>query len=234
MASRCGCRPASDMPTPSRCRALVHSQMSIVSRPAWGTMVLRGCVCGNRGCRTHNGYPSGSGRLGRVRVRFGGTSWCGKGTQVSLSTEPFADTPPFFFLYLDLSSIWCVIATWWIGTNVFALLCPNRDAFCTPFFFLSLYLSSIWCALATWWIGTNVFALLRSNRNAFLHPFFFRSLDLSSVRCALATWWVGTNVFALLRPNRNAVDTPFFSFIWTCRRSGVSSPHGGVAPMCLH
>ena len=26
------------------------------------------------------------------------------------------------FLSLDLSSIWCVLATWWIGTNVFALL----------------------------------------------------------------------------------------------------------------
>ena len=26
---------------------------------------------------------------------------------------------------------------------------------------------------------------------------------------------------------------PFFSFLWTCRRSGVSSPYGGLAPMCL-
>ena len=26
---------------------------------------------------------------------------------------------------------------------------------------------------------------------------------------------------------------PFFFFIWTCRRSGVSSSSGGVVPMCL-
>ena len=30
--------------------------------------------------------------------------------------------PPFFFLSLDLSSIWCVLARWWTGTHVFALL----------------------------------------------------------------------------------------------------------------
>ena len=29
-----------------------------------GTMVLRGSVCGNRGRRAYNGYPSGSGRFG--------------------------------------------------------------------------------------------------------------------------------------------------------------------------
>ena len=29
-----------------------------------GTLVLRGCVRGNRGRRAHNGHPSGSGRLG--------------------------------------------------------------------------------------------------------------------------------------------------------------------------
>ena len=34
------------------------------------------CVCGSRGCPTHNGYPRGSGRLGRMRVRFGRISWC--------------------------------------------------------------------------------------------------------------------------------------------------------------
>ena len=26
---------------------------------------------------------------------------------------------------------------------------------------------------------------------------------------------------------------PSFSFLWTCRRSGVSSPDGGLGPMCL-
>ena len=43
-----------------------------------GTMVLRGCVCvcGNRGRRTHNGYPRGSGRVGRMRLRFGGVPLC--------------------------------------------------------------------------------------------------------------------------------------------------------------
>ena len=29
---------------------------------------------------------------------------------------------PLLFLSLDLSSIWCVLARWWAGTNVFALL----------------------------------------------------------------------------------------------------------------
>ena len=42
---------------------------------ALGTMVLRGCVCvcGNRGRRTHNGYPEDRGGLW-VRVRFGRSS----------------------------------------------------------------------------------------------------------------------------------------------------------------
>ena len=26
---------------------------------------------------------------------------------------------------------------------------------------------------------------------------------------------------------------PFFSFLWACRRSGVSSPHGGLVPLCF-
>ena len=30
--------------------------------------------------------------------------------------------PHLFLLPLDLSLIWCVLATWWTGTNVFALL----------------------------------------------------------------------------------------------------------------
>ena len=29
---------------------------------------------------------------------------------------------PLLFLYLDLSSVWCVLATWWTGPNVFELL----------------------------------------------------------------------------------------------------------------
>ena len=69
IASRCGCRPASGMSTPSRCRALVHSQMSMVLRPAW-TQWCCEVVRDNRGRRGHNGYPSGSGRLGGRRVRF--------------------------------------------------------------------------------------------------------------------------------------------------------------------
>ena len=45
-----------------------------------------------------------------------------QGTQVSISTELFADVPPFFFLPLDLSSVWCVLAIWWTVPSVFALL----------------------------------------------------------------------------------------------------------------
>ena len=63
IASRCGCRPASGMHTPSRCRAWCTAGVNGVAT-VLGTMVLRGCVCGNRGRRAHNGYPSGSGRLG--------------------------------------------------------------------------------------------------------------------------------------------------------------------------
>ena len=40
IALRCGCRPASDMPTPSRCRASVQHQMSVVLRPITCTMAL--------------------------------------------------------------------------------------------------------------------------------------------------------------------------------------------------
>ena len=76
IASRCGCRPASGMSTPSRCRVLVHSQMSMVSRPSWAQWSCESvCVCGNRGRRAHNGYPSGSGEVGddcSVRLYL----WC--------------------------------------------------------------------------------------------------------------------------------------------------------------
>ena len=40
------------------------------------TARLRGCVCGNRCRRTHNGYPRGLVRVGWMRVRFGGIPWC--------------------------------------------------------------------------------------------------------------------------------------------------------------
>ena len=75
IASRCGCRPASGMSTPSRCRGLGAQQMPMVSRPSW---VQWSCevVCGNRGRRTHNGYPRRPGRVWWMRVRFGGSSWC--------------------------------------------------------------------------------------------------------------------------------------------------------------
>ena len=35
-----------------------------------------------------------------------------------------------------------------------------------------------------------------------------------------------------LAQNSLLMYPPCFSFIWTCRRSGVSSPYGGLAPLC--
>ena len=75
LASRCGCRPASGVSTPSRCRALVHSQTPMVLRPFWAQWLCE-VVCGNRGRRGHNGDPSGSGSFGRMRVRCGCTYLC--------------------------------------------------------------------------------------------------------------------------------------------------------------
>ena len=63
---RCGCRPVSGMSTPSRCRGLAHSRFhwcrGLLGHNGSATMCV--CVCGNRGRRTHNGYPRGSGRVG--------------------------------------------------------------------------------------------------------------------------------------------------------------------------
>ena len=36
-----------------------------------------------------------------------------------------------------------------------------------------------------------------------------------------------------LAQNSLLMYPPSFSFLWTCRRFGVSSPHGGLVPMCL-
>ena len=74
IASRCECRPASGMSTPSRCRALVHS------RCQWwcdlpGDNGPCEIVCVDRGRRTHIGYPRWSGRVGRMRVRSFGIPW---------------------------------------------------------------------------------------------------------------------------------------------------------------
>ena len=44
-----------------------------------------------------------------------------RGHRSVLAQNPLL-THPFFFISLDLSSIWCVLATWWTDTNVFALL----------------------------------------------------------------------------------------------------------------
>ena len=38
---------------------------------------------------------------------------------------------------------------------------------------------------------------------------------------------------SVLAQNSLLMYPPSFSFLWTCRRSGVSSPYGGLAPMCL-
>ena len=75
IASRCGCRPASGMSTPSRCRALVHSQMSMVSRPSWAQWF---CEVGGWQSRSSGPQwlPQRVGGLGRMRVRFGCISWC--------------------------------------------------------------------------------------------------------------------------------------------------------------
>ena len=57
IALRCGCRPASGMSTPSRCRALVHSRCQWCRDRIGQNGFARLCVCGNRGRRAHNGYP---------------------------------------------------------------------------------------------------------------------------------------------------------------------------------
>ena len=53
IASRCGCRPASGMSTPSRCRGPGTQQVSMVVRPSWEQWFLRGCVCQSRSSDPH-------------------------------------------------------------------------------------------------------------------------------------------------------------------------------------
>ena len=54
---RCGCRPASGMSTPSRCRVLVHCRGQWCRDSLGNNGSARLCVCGNRGRRAHIGYP---------------------------------------------------------------------------------------------------------------------------------------------------------------------------------
>ena len=63
IVSRCGCRPVSGMSTPSRCRALVHSQMPMVSLPSWSQWSCE-VVCGNRGRRATMVTPADWGGSG--------------------------------------------------------------------------------------------------------------------------------------------------------------------------
>ena len=74
---RCGCRPASGMSTPSRCRALVHNRCQWC-RDRLGRMVLRGCVCVCVAIAVVGPTmvtPQDRGGLGMI-VRFGRTLWC--------------------------------------------------------------------------------------------------------------------------------------------------------------
>ena len=45
--------------------------------------------------------------------------------------------------------------------------------------------------------------------------------------------WFGKGTQVSISTELFADVPPSFSFLWTCRRSGVSSPYGGLAPMCL-
>ena len=70
IASRCGCRSMSGMPTPSRCVAAVHDQMSVVFCPSWAQWLCE-VVVGNRGRRATMVTPTGRGGCGKARLRFG-------------------------------------------------------------------------------------------------------------------------------------------------------------------
>ena len=48
-----------------------------------------------------------------------------RGHRSALAQNPLRMYPPFFSLPLVLSSVWCVLAIWWTGPNVFALLCRD-------------------------------------------------------------------------------------------------------------
>ena len=56
IASRCGCKPASGMSTPSRFVGLVHIRCQWCRDPRWAQW-FREVACGNRGRRAHIGYP---------------------------------------------------------------------------------------------------------------------------------------------------------------------------------
>ena len=45
--------------------------------------------------------------------------------------------------------------------------------------------------------------------------------------------WFGKGTQVSISTDPFADAPPPFSFLWTCRRPGVSSPYGGLAPMCL-
>ena len=80
---RCGCRPASGMSTPSRCRGPGTQQVSKVVRPSWEQWFLRGCVCQSRSFNPHWG-PQMVGEAWEdegtiLRHSFVGLSRCGDG-----------------------------------------------------------------------------------------------------------------------------------------------------------
>jgi len=68
IASRCGCRPASGMSTPSRCRASAHNQMSVALCPSCAQWLCEFAIDDQSG-RTTMVTPADRGGLGEAMLR---------------------------------------------------------------------------------------------------------------------------------------------------------------------
>ena len=68
IASRCGCRPASGMSTPSRCRASAHNQMSVALCPSCALWLCEFAIDDQSG-RTTMVTPADRGGLGKAMLR---------------------------------------------------------------------------------------------------------------------------------------------------------------------
>ena len=146
----------------------------------FGTMVPRGCVCGNRGRRTHNGYPRGSGGSGDEGTmrwhslvhlcRWGGGPLRPEGCATCRHTQWFMMIPVVASLVVPLPSVGhrqfgvAGLASGHHDSGGAAIMGPPLPHIVLPqdsllmytLLFLSLDWSSIWCVLARWWAGHHL------------------------------------------------------------------------------
>ena len=136
---------------------------------------------------------------------------------------------------MDLSSVWCVLAIWWTGPNVFALLWLHPARF-HPMVLLCGHVGRR-MAHSTMALALCVVCASPSGEAAIMGvplPHLVLPLPgcLSRRTPTKAKRGDARGHKPALAQNP-LLKHPFCFFRWTGRRPGVSSPDGGLAPLCL-